>query len=210
MIPLGYSRNVISGSLPNGEIWATGFWCDEAPSDQAATQTQANDFATDLNARWGITGAPNNHWAAGTTADKITVYSYLDTTGRATHVAEAALTATSSNTQSCPNQVSICTTLLTGVAGRRNRGRMFWPANAPAALTNGELSSAWVDNLATWLAGTITSLNGDLGGQHVVVLSQVAGTSHSVNAVSVDSRLDIQRRRADRERPAHTKVLAVT
>lgn len=210
MIPSGYSRNVISGALPNGEMWATSFWCDEAPSDQAATQTQANKIAADLNARWSVTGSPTNFASSGTTFSTLTTYSYLDTTGKAKYVAEAALTGTSSNTQSCPNQVSIVTTLLTGNAGRRNRGRMYWPCNAPPGMTNGELPSAWVDNLAAWLSGTITAVNGDLGGQHVCVLSQVGGTSHSVNAVKVDSRFDIQRRRADREHPAYQKTVTVT
>jgi hypothetical protein len=41
--------------------------------------------------------------------------------------------------------------------------------------------------------------------QPVVVLSQVAGTANDVVTIRVDSRLDIQRRRANRQAAAFTQ-----
>lgn len=210
MIPSGYSRNVISGTLPGGEIFQTGFWCDEAPSDLAATQTQADALATDWNNKSADTGHPASFLATGSTIDKITVYSYLDTSGKATYVAESALTnPTITGAQTLPDQVALVSTLTTGVSGRRNRGRMYWPVNK-ASLSGGQISGTTALQLATWVANFLTSVNGDLGDQHVVVLSQVGGTSHAVTGVTVDTKFDIQRRRADKIQPSSFQSVAVT
>jgi len=208
-IPAGYSRTVFSGSLPNGEIWASGFWCNEAPSSEAATQDQATTFGTELTNAWSHAGAPAVFNVAGMTVDKTTAYSYLDGSGKASFVGEQAMSLAGASSQAqLPNQCSIVTTLLTGSAGRRARGRMYWPCTAPD-MADGEMASGDVTLLATWMATLIGSLNGHLGDQAVVVLSQVAGTSKPVSAIKVDSRIDIQRRRANKETILFTSTHSV-
>jgi hypothetical protein len=195
-IPSGYSRTVISGHMPNGEIFQTGFWCDEAPSTQAATQTQAADFAEDLTGSWGNAHTISGMLSTDTGIDLVTAYSYLDGSGKATYVGESTVSlAGTVSAPTMPNQCAVAMTLQTGMAGRRHRGRMYWPVNA-GALNNGELSNTAVSNAALWLSALITAWNARLGDQHVVVLSQVAGTSAPVTAVRVNSTIDTQRRRA--------------
>jgi hypothetical protein len=112
-------------------------------------------------------------------------------------------------TQTLPDQCTLVVTLLTGFAGRRNRGRMYLPYQA-GTMTNGQAVQANIDPLALWWSNLIHAWNSHIGTQHVVVLSQVAGASHSVNAVQIDSKIDIQRRRADKLVPIYKKLQIVT
>src|SRR5690348_18342262 len=75
-IPLGYSRTVLSGHLGNGEIFQTGFWASEAPSDANAAATQAQAVATYLEAHWSDAGSPTCLIRSDSGYDKVTVYSY--------------------------------------------------------------------------------------------------------------------------------------
>lgn len=209
-IPSGYSRNTISGHLRNGEEFAWSFWCDEAPSDQGATQTQADFIATDFNNLATTSGNPMGFIDSDSGYDKLTVYSYLDTSGKATHVAEADLGHVgTSSSGSLPNQCSLVCSLRTATAGRRGRGRVYLPCN-DTVMSSGQVASGNVGQLATWMAAFLTSVNGDLGDQHVVVLSQVSGTAHPITSVVVDSKIDIQRRRAKSEVALHSDTEAVT
>lgn len=209
-IPSGYSRNVISGKLPGGEIWQCSLWANEAPSDLAATQAQATAFAGKIQTDAANAGSPVSLLASGGTMDLLTTYSYLDSSGKATFVANAPITTSApAGTQTLPDQVTLCVTLLTGLAGRRHRGRVFVPYQT-GALTAGQISNTIATNVATWWSTLITHLNSTLGTQHIVVLSQVAGTSNTVNAVQVDTKLDIQRRRADKVVPTSKALVAVT
>jgi hypothetical protein len=199
MIPSGYSKNVLSGTLPGGEIFATAFWCNEAPSDDTATQAQADNFAGEFNTAVADTGSPVSFLSSQGQYTDLTVYSYLDDTGKATYSAVSPITGGSgTGNPTMPNQVAIVATLLTGLTGRRRRGRMYFPCLS-TTLTNGQ-ASALPNPFATWLANYFTACNSHLGSAaSIVVLSQVGGDSRHVTAISVDTRLDIQRRRADRE-----------
>lgn len=199
-IPLGYSRSVIHGTLPGGEIWQCGMWAAEAPSDQAATQAQADNFAADLTTQWALGTGPKQLITSSTTVSGVTVYSYTAAGGKAEFVAEHALSLTGLNgAQTMPDQVALCVSLLTGHAGRRNRGRIYLPVNAPGTLTGGQLTAQQCADQAEWVAGLIGLWNGHLAGNNICVLSQVAGTSNPVTSTRVDSRFDIQRRRANRQ-----------
>lgn len=202
MIPLGYSRNVIHGVLPGGEIFQCGLWAAEAPSDQAATQSQADAFQADLTTQWAVGNGPKYLMTTGTTVTGVTVYSYTVAGGKAEFVAESACSLSGmTGTQNLPDQVAVCASLETGHAGRRNRGRIYWPATAIAAssLSGGQLIQSECSNQASWWVALIRAWNAHLAGNGICVLSQVAGSSNPVTSVRVDSRLDIQRRRANRE-----------
>lgn len=199
-IPLGYSRSVIHGSLPGGEIWQVGLWAAEAPSDQAATQSQADSFAADVATQWATGTGPKSLITSTTTVDGVTVYSYTTASGKAEFVAESALSLTGVNgAQTMPDQVALCVSLETGHAGRRNRGRIYLPVNAPGTLTSGQLTAAQCADQAEWVAALIGLWNGHLAGNNVCVLSQAAGSSNPIISTRVDSRFDIQRRRANRQ-----------
>lgn len=210
MIPSGYSRSVFSGHLPGGEIWQTGVWANEAPSDQSATQDQADAFAADFALYWDAAGGLGSINPGSVGADRVTVYSYLDNSGHATHVAESALSKVGSGSPIFPNQVTLCMTLLTSVAGRRARGRNYLPALKVTLDSNGEVASTQLSSLVGAWAGLINALNGELGDQRIGVLSQVGGTFQTATAVRGDSRLDIQRRRANSQTVEFTQTVGLS
>lgn len=199
-IPLGYSRHVLSGHLPNGEKFQTGFWVSEAPSDAAATTADAQAVATYLNAHWADVGSPTSHLSAGGQYELVTVYSYPSGGPDASYVGTAALTGGSgTGTQSYPDQCSMCVSLHTGLSGRTHNGRMYIPYLAGGALSAGQIGSSLLNNYATWWKTTFDGINSAVSPGFTVVLSQKLGTAQRVTSLSIDSRMDIQRRRADRE-----------
>lgn len=199
-IPLGYSRHVLSGHLPNGEKFQTGFWVSQAPSDAAAATSDAQAVAGVLNGRWATLGSPTTIMSAGAGFDTITVYSYPSGGPDASFVGQANLTgAAGTASPQLIDQMAVCCTLNTGLSGRTHRGRMFIPCNAPGTLSSGQLGTSVVSNLATWMKDTFDAVNSATSPGFVVVLSQKLGTAQRVTSVTVDSRIDIQRRRSDRE-----------
>lgn len=198
MIPSGYSRTVFHGTLENGEIFQWGFWASEAPSDAAAANTQA-DAARDAFAATTSGSVPRTLLSTGSAYTGVRVYSYPNGGPDAEYVGESTITGQAgAGTGSLPNQVCVVATLLTGLAGRRNRGRIFLPCNS-SSLANGQLSSSITGGIQAWVASFVGAINSAYDPGKVVVLSQVAGSASNVTEISVDSRLDIQRRRADRE-----------
>ena len=77
------------------------------------------------------------------------------------------------------------------------------------ALTSGQLTAAQCADIATWWANLLGAFNAHLSTQRMVVLSQVAGSGNPIVSTRVDSRLDIQRRRADRESILQTATATV-
>lgn len=209
-IPLGYSRHVLIGHLSGGEIFQTGFWVSEAPSDAAATTADAQAVATYLNAHWADTGSPVSLLDSASGYDSIKVYSYPNGGPDASYVGEANLTgAVGTGTQSLPDQCALVISLHTGMSGRRHKGRMYLPMTKGTVATGGQLAGSLVNNYATWWATTFGGINSAVSPGFAVVLSQVAGSAQRVTEVAVDTRVDIQRRRADRIVPAATATAAV-
>lgn len=200
-IPSGYSRTTFHGTLPGGEIFNWSLWANEAPADQAATQAQATAFATELLAA-PATG--QLHAADIMSTDSsftgVRVYSYADATGHAKYIAEASAVKPGSGIQSglLPNQCAIVATLKTGVAGRRNTGRVYLPATKLSIQAGGQWGTSGAQSLANWLANFISRCNSHIGTQKLGILSQTAGTFQPITTVFVDARIDIQRRRANR------------
>lgn len=209
-IPSGYSRNTIAGTLPNGEIFATSFWCNEGPTTLDATQTQADTLGQLFGTEWNSgAGSPAGLVPAACTVDSFTTYSYLDNSGKASFVGVHTLALVGvANSQSMPDQCALVTTLNTGASGRRHRGRMYWPA-LYGLTGNGQMGPALCDGLSQWLATYFGGVNSHLGDQRVVVLSQAAGNSRAVTAIKVDSVVDTQRRRAQSQSASHSISTAI-
>jgi len=197
-IPLGYSRNVIRGHLIGGEIFEWGFWSAEAPANDGAANSQAAAVATAYTSAIGTGSAPHTFLSSGEGIDEVRVYSYTTGGPSAQHVGSAPLVQTSASTATCPNQVAVVCTLYTGFSGRRNRGRVYLPCTHTSALVSGQLSSSQVTALAQFMQKFFQNVNAAVT-QPIVVLSQVAGAANDVVTIKVDSRLDIQRRRANRQ-----------
>jgi hypothetical protein len=94
-----------------------------------------------------------------------------------------------------PPQIAVCVSMLTGLAGARNRGRFYLPPPADTVLTTaGRLSSSSMTILANGLESAFTALN--TAGFSPVIRSSVGGGAETaVTQLRVGSVLDTQRRR---------------
>lgn len=197
-IPSGVGRIVVSGHMRGGDAFSFGWWATGANfATNAGCQTVAQSVVTSLLQGEVVNAlGPMITPAAG--YDKITVYGYPNGGPAAGAQGEAAVTGYSGSSTSMANanQISVVVTLLTGQPGRRHRGRMYLPADGQV-LANGQLSDASAQNIALAARDLIRPASGSTQGP--VVLSQMAGTHLPVTAVRVDSRVDIQRRRAAQE-----------
>lgn len=194
------TRVTLVGTLPNAEIFSTGFWVGP---NTIASETAANDYAVQVQV--AFVGAADQTFArflgedAGFT--EVQVYHYVETTGPADYVGTApcVVPGTSPTGNQLPIQCSVVTTLETGLSGRRRRGRMYWPCIV-AQLDGHQLVQADIAEIAGATQGFFNAVNAFTGQGDVVVHSQVgAGSAADVTRVSVDSEVDIQRRRANRQ-----------
>lgn len=202
-IPAGVSRVVVYGTLLGStDIFETGYWIGQAPATDAAANTLAEDLASDFESNaWPSmqdTFRNNDAWRG------VRVYSYPAGGPVAAHIGEFALTTplVGSGTDEHPLQTCLVTTLLTGFSGRRNRGRMYWPARG-ADIAGGRFSSAMVDDVVQGWAAHFTSVN-STGKGPVVVVSQAGGTQRDATLTRGDDKPDVQRRRANKLTPSYT------
>lgn len=196
-IPITMTKAVISGTLFGGEEFATGFWM---VGNTPTTQTAANDYAANLTSLFESDALTNLKAILSTDCsyDKVTIYAYPTGGPLASFVGEDTITSGTgtSSASDLPLATSLVTTLLTGLPGRRHRGRMYWPA-VGAALSDHQFVVADKDNALNGVAVFFTSVNGFSSLGDVVVLSQVgAGSVAAVTTLRVDSVPDVQRRRS--------------
>jgi hypothetical protein len=85
---------------------------------------------------------------------------------------------------------------------------MYLPCTAATVQSTGQVSSAISSGVANDIAAILSAVNQSAG--QVVVLSQVAGSAKPITSVSVDTKLDIQRRRADKVAPTTRSSANVT
>lgn len=199
--PANTAHYNIVGTSPHGEIFATGFWTrQETPpsgfqnwQDHLAGVRDILD-TDDIGAPWRM--LPTN--AAYT---ELTGYFYgAGNDGSATVVGAVpyAHTGIVSN-QSMPLQCALCLSLGTGLPGASRRGRMFLPAYG-LGLADGQLTQADIDRFTDWWRDRFMEINAETVLEAtVVVVSDKLGETFDVTEVTADSRLDIQRRRANGE-----------
>jgi hypothetical protein len=194
------TRIVIVGSLPNGEIFNTGYWVAAQP---IAGEAAANAFAVQARDAFINYAGPaaRPRLSSGGSFDEVQVYHYVGTTGPADYIGTAAIGQAGEGTSSTqlPIQVALVTTLETGLSGRRRRGRMYWPCTN-AVLVGHQVSQADIALLSSGVAEMFNVMNAAAGPGICVVLSQVGtGSAARITRVSCDSEPDVQRRRANRQ-----------
>ena len=203
-IPANTLRFSIRGNLPGNEIWNSSIWL--RPIGSATAPTNGVDCDTLLTALKGVSGWSTFRDAvlalirstAGIVEERL--YSYPVSGTHASAVAvQSDIRAGTSTAGTLPNQCCCVMTLLTGVAGRSQRGRIYFPAGGLAiSPTDGQFSSTQSglrSGFAAWVLGTA----GLVQGWAPYVVSQTQTSSLSVVQVKVDTRPDIQRRRANRQ-----------
>lgn len=207
--PAGAVRVVFHGTAPGGEIWETGFWMmntgvvSQANADALAFTLVAEFNATDDSGAMRITmqqiGGATYSWTT------IRVYAYPDGGTKAAFIGESVLATPVAGLHSTvlPNQCALVLTLLTGAAGRSQRGRMYLPCNALNLQTSGQAAPTDISPIAAAWAKAFTDINASTTGK-IVVVSQKLVAARNVTSVRADTKIDIQRRRANKQQAVAT------
>jgi hypothetical protein len=196
----GTAKFIFSGTLQGGEVFAHGF-----QGNMQLSETQADFVAQTANVAAlfqssFLTTAVRAFFHTATVWTTCTGYYYAGGKNAAlTAVAPIATGAGTTAGSPLPNQLAMVATLLTGIPGRVNRGRSYLPAPNALQISNGQLPTATATTLATQFAAFLTALKAANNGAIIpVVASHTMGTFHEIKSVRVDTKLDTQRRRANK------------
>lgn len=196
-IPVQAARIGLHGVLPTGETFETGFWLAEnTVSSQAAATAEAEAIA----ALFTTTSVPNLYSMLGTDSSwaGVRTYHYPNGGPNATYAGEAdfAVQPGTGTLSDMPLQSCTVVSLRTGVIGRSNRGRMYLP-HVNTTLVVNQISSANAIAIADQVADFLSAVNASASVSGTVsVVSPLTTSSRPVTEVIVDTRIDIQRRRA--------------
>jgi poly(3-hydroxybutyrate) depolymerase len=207
-LPAQVARVAINGHLAQGEVFTTGYWifAGATLNSQAACDALATFIAGDIVA--------NNVGKTVLSTDSaytdVKVYAY-NTGGSAPadFISDKTCALTGSGGGSLPLQAAIVVSLRTAVNTARGRGRMYIPADG-ATLAAHQLSTPSPATVGAEWAGHLSRVNANSDTQTVSVVSTAGGVVHPVLNVIVDSRIDIQRRRANKQSIVSSSTVAVT
>lgn len=205
-IPANVARISLTGTLIQGEQFDTSFW---VAGGVPANQADANDLAEQVAAIPSLTtigaGGPRTMLDVTSAYTEVRVYSYPTGGPSASFIGTAAIdpgTGVSAEA-SLPLQCCIVASLRTGFAGRSRRGRMYFPVTA-LSLVSHQMSEADLDAFAGVMKSIFDAVNAFTDPALVVsVVSQTLGDHSPVATVTADSRIDIQRRRAEGQTELH-------
>lgn len=207
-IPAGCERIQLRGHLGTTEIFETGYWLNNAVLNQDDANTVAAQEVGLLTSS-GLMTALTGLLSTDSGYDELRLYSYPNGGPTAEFVGAADITdGVGTLAQNGPFQVALVATMLTGRSGRSYRGRAYMPYLGLSYASASHNYGLDVTPLVTAWA--------DFGGAHVstqalAVVSQVgAGAITPITAFRVDNRVDIQRRRANKQLATQTVTVPVT
>lgn len=203
-----YNRIVLEGFLGAGvENWSCGLNFATATDGAVSTPVDLAVWAEAIRASFSATNTWNANlkacWGSNGSLQKVKAYYYDSITGPAGAVGESTGgPVAGSGSLTMPPQCSVVASLLTGIAGRRTRGRIYWPRVTGSLDAGFKISGTPVPALlAPAFADFLedTALASGLEGLQPVVVSKVgAGALTTVSSVSVGDIIDTQRRRRDK------------
>ena len=205
---------VFGGQLPGGEQWQSGFWVQGAvPADAGTANELAGLWKAQLSAsddsgamRLQMTLNPSS-----VTMDYVRVYPYPTGGPVAPFVGEASATLVGTGFPTLPNQACVVLTLLTNLSGRRHRGRMYLPAQKLSlAGANGQAAQGDIDTIVDGWTTCFSDWNESGDNGHITVVSATGSIASTVTSLRARSRLDVQRRRANKQSVFYTKSEALT
>lgn len=199
-IPANVARISLTGTLIQGEQFDTSFW---VAGGVPANQADANDLAAQVAAIPQLTtigaGGPRTMIDTTSAYTEVRVYSYPTGGPTATFIGSAPITPGTgvSSESSLPLQCCIVASLRTGFSGRSRRGRMYFPVTS-LTLASHQMTQADLDAFVGVVKSIFDAVNAFTSPLlSVSVVSQTLGDFSPVTTVTADSRLDIQRRRAE-------------
>lgn len=205
-MPTPYTKVVISGTINASEVFAFGFQLLNRAGDQATQDTLAIAFTGPLVTAGATKTVMQSLINTTDVYTMLSMYAYDDIGGTARLVSHAPMSVAGSSSSHLPNQVALVATLRSAVPSRRTRGRMYLPATGAATLTGGFYGGSGPANVAAAVKA-LMSVSPTLFPP--VVVSTAAASASPITSVSVDNRLDIQRRRANKQLPTVTASVAL-
>lgn len=207
------------GTIDAEQDWSTGWFFKVAGLATPPTTTQMATMLSGLESDlqyWF--NALKGFCAGNTELLGVRGYFYPAHSGHSTVVSELALTTPigGTSTANLPTQSSIVASLRTGVSGRSARGRSYFPATGMLLNGNAQLTDANCVTIAQKYGNVLADLSLDIAsalgssGVAPVIWSQKTTSTHQIIQVSVDSRPDIQRRRADKVAATYLETEPVT
>lgn len=204
-MPLPYAiyRLVLHGQMgASPSTWSIGLAVvNHGAASAGAMQAWLAGIASDVetsyvnsSAGWGAMASPD------TVFQGMRAYHYAAAASSADLTAEFTFTnaAQGGGSKESPTMQACCVSLLTGAAGRHNRGRVYVPADGEALAVH-QFSSGHVPIVGRGIRDLIDHINGStLAGEDctVVIASQQA-VPPPVTRIRVDSLPDTQRVRAN-------------
>lgn len=213
-IPAGVTHVVFGGDLPGGERWQSGFWVSGAvPADAGVATANADLWWAQLTAAdaSGAMRVTFTHAGSSVSMRYVRVYPYPSGGPIAPYVGEHTGSIIGASTDTLPNQCALVVTLRTALSGRRHRGRMYLPVTGlPLGSSGGQANTAHVTEIADAWGTCFSDWNASGDNGKIVVVSPTGSSFSPVTTVSVDTRIDIQRRRANKQSINAVKTHAVT
>lgn len=204
---VGWNRLILSGTIADAEVWSTSIaFADVTSANSIGLTGQSNlqDVADTVRAGLvdaGIAQAPFDLISPSANIQTVRVEA-RDTTGLL-GVAESSFTvpASGGGPINMPPQCAVVVSLLTGVPGRRYRGRMYLPCMSAEVGTNFRLATldqqAIADDMATLIQEWQAAFNAGTASLTPVVVSETGLLCTEVQQLRVGNVIDTQRRRRD-------------
>jgi hypothetical protein len=207
VIPNDVVRLAVSGKTVGAERWECSIWFkpDTQRSHVPSTNADANDTLDSMTtgSEWdGLVGGLVCMVGSSGGADTAKLYCYPSGGPTAAAIGSKALTvAGTGSTGTTPLQTAMVATLLTGQAGRSFRGRIYVPAPNAAIGTDHQFTTGVLDavgeGLQTYLGWIKTSdVLPDSTGLFGSIVSQQRSVATPITDIRIDTKPDVQRRRA--------------
>lgn len=202
----GYSRVKLSfgGTIGTDQDWSYGLTVADpdgwVPS-QAALTSYLGDVRTALNDLYADASGPIHLMSTDTVLNVVRGYAYA--AGSSVAATQAELPAgpfAGPGGKVLPTQTALVVSLRTGANGRHYRGRCYLPCTGET-LTSYQIVDARSAAISTDFAAFITAINDIVvtgATPQVIVPNSIGDFGTNVTSVVVNSRVDIQRRRADK------------
>lgn len=210
-MPQNY-RAVLSGGLAsNAERWSVGAWFTDPNQIAPPLASEVQAWATAIAAAipTAVAGTLRNALTTSGTIDTVNTYWYPGLDGPAGISGAANLTFAGLGTAIHPLPTSMVASLRTGRAGRRYRGRSYWPALGLTVDASGKFTSTDTTAVPQRFKDLFLAIEDAwpaTGAIELVVASKVANEVTPVTSISVGNVPDTQRRRRDGLIEAYTSV----
>ena len=218
-LPVATLKSTWYGNLSQAGTWSVSMWFQLGAAAAVPTSAQVGTALVDLQGTdQGITDAFKILNMPSTTCLGQKGYYFPAGSDKATVVGQnvygTAIAGTGGTDQ--PHALAVVASLRSNTSGRSGRGRIYFPCtSSPAYTTGGQLTSTTALAVCQQVRDFIHQLNlTDFSGTWEkgltpIVASFTKGQAYPIATVIVDSLVDTQHRREDKQNPSTISTLAV-